>query len=251
MAEEHGARVPAPAPWPAALRLPLYAVLTAAVAVLLTGLGFWIERTEAGLEVASLVQVRAALEHEYLASGGGQRFAADLLCAWPWVLAAFVRAGRLATLRHWRQAFGRILLLSALVVFFNFFGQAVRHGGELTDESLRLVLASTVACVPPYLALLPVLVVASRLRAGAASALGLVLVVFVLARIAVPDLFSFRPIIDAASRRLLLFPPTFAQRVDLFTPMLVLWGVFTALEVRFEAREHRPGEPAPAPSAPE
>jgi len=146
-------------------------------------------------------------------------------------------------MRRRGRAFSRILVLSGLAVFFNLFGQAVRHGGGLDADSIRIVLAATVAAVPPYLALLPGLVLAGRLATGAAGALGLALVGFVVARVAVPDLFSGRLHIDTASGNVFILPPTFELRVDLFTPMLALWGIFTAIELRVEARRRGGGEP--------
>jgi hypothetical protein len=242
MPEERDRIESAPAPWPAPVRLAVHALLAGLLAVLLAGVRLWIERNASGLQMASPARVLSALRTEYLETEGGRRLLADALCAWPWVLAAFSRAGRLGSMRRRGGALSRILVLTGLAVFFNLFGQAVRLGGGTDEDSIRTVLAGTVAAVPPYLALLPVLILATRLPTAAAGAFGLGLLAFAVARVAVPDMFSWRPVVDAASGKVFIFPPTVEQRIDLFTPMLALWGIFTALELRTEARR-RGGEP--------
>ena len=124
-----------------------------------------------------------------------------------------------------------VLTLTGLTVFFNLFGQAVRTQGELDEESVRKVLAYTVAFLPAYLAFLPALVCFNRLKGGGWIALLLVLPLYVGALLAAPALFQ-NAVYTTADGQILIWPPHHEAQIAVVTPTLGLWGVFTLLEWR-------------------
>lgn len=218
---------------PFPVRLAAYLLPAAVGVVVVTALGFWVTRSPHSTHFEVWGRVLEQLRGEYLGDGGARRLLADLLCIFPWSLAAFGRSGRLATFAAAPRGMGFGLRILALTVFFNLFGHAVRGPGEVNMESVRLMLAYTVALSPPYVAFAAALIVFSRLPGRALTAWALVLVSVLVCRLLLPDLFGGQPVVDTAGR-VLIFPPTPEARMALLAPLLGVWGVFTLIELRIQ-----------------
>jgi hypothetical protein len=220
--------------WPAPVRFPVYALFAFVLTVVLTGLSFCLDPSQEKNGWRAIDEIVSLVRREYLGPGGGSRFVADWLCALPWVIAAFSRSPRLGSMRASPSAGGASLVLKVvgLTVVFGLLGQTVRNAGEVTEQNIRLVLAYTVAFLPPYLAFGPALVLFNRIKGGGFTALALVLPFVVAARMHVPSLFEVHIYADAAGR-VAIFPPGLDKAVNVFTPMLAIWGIFALIEMRF------------------
>lgn len=217
--------------FPFPVRLAVYLAPALIGVVVVSALGFWVTRSPQASHAEIWCTVVEQLRAEYLGDGGSRRFLADLLCIFPWSFAAFVRSGRLATFWPTPRGVDLVLRILGLTIFFSLFGHAVRGTGEVSIESLRVVLAHTVALSPPYLAFSAALLVLSRLPGRAMTAWALVLAFVLVFRLLLPDLFAGQPIVDRAGR-VLIFPPTPEARMALLGPLLGVWGLFTLLELR-------------------
>jgi hypothetical protein len=220
--------------FPLPVRLAAYLAPAVLGTVAATALGFWVTRTPESTHLEVWSRVLEQLRAEYLGSGGARRFLADLLCVFPWSLAAFVRSGRFATFARAPHGIGLVLRVLGLTLFFNVFGHAVRGPWDVTAENVRMLLANTVALSPSHVAFSAAAVVFSRLPGRALTAWGLVLVSVLLFRLLLPDLFGGQPVVDGATGRVLIFPPTPEARMALLGPLLGVWGLFTLLELRID-----------------
>jgi hypothetical protein len=220
--------------WPAPVRYPVYALLALVLAVLLSGIAFCLDPSQEGNGWRAIDEIVSLVRQDYTGSGGGGRLFADWLCALPWVLAAFSRSPRLGSMHSDPSAGGTSLVLkvAGLTVVCVLLGQTVRNAGEVTEQNIRLVLAHTVAFLPLYLAFGPALVLFNRIKGGGFTALGLVLLFTLAARMHLPAMFEV-PIYFNAEGRVTIFPPGLDRAAHVFTPMLAIWGIFTLIEMRF------------------
>ena len=223
--------------WIAPVRIAVHGTVALVLAVILQCLTTWW-----GLENGILGwhdSVKSLwMQRPVPGSSGGLRWlVADLLTVFPWSLAAFSRSPCLAPGGRITSSIRLILRLVAMTVFFNFFGQSVRLGGDLELESVRLVAASMVAYLPPMLAFLPGLVVFNRLKSGGPGAVLLILPLYF--GFLVGARAMFEPTLYFQADQVLLFPPLYEQRMDVLGPMLGIWGVLTMIELRCEATGRR------------
>jgi len=234
---------------PAPVRYPVYALLALVLAVLLSGIAFCLDSSPEKNGWRAIDEIVSLVRQDYSGSGGGRRLFADWLCALPWVLAAFSRSPRLGSMASGPSAGGTSLVLkvAGLTVVCGLLGQTVRNAGEVTEHDIRLVLAHTVAFLPPYLAFGPALVLFNRIKGGGFTALALVLPFALAARMLVPAMFEVSIYFNAEGRVAIL-PPDLDKAVNVFTPMLAIWGIFTLIEMRFDhvargGSGRRPGGP--------
>lgn len=224
--------------WPAPVRFTVYGAVAAALALVLARLAAW-----QGLENGILIWHGPDRPPTLIARPGLwtrpglQWLAADMLCLFPWALAAFSRSPRLAPRGALTSSVRTVLWLGAMAIFFSFFGQSVRKGGTPDWENIHRVLATLVAFLPPVLAFQPGLLWLGRLRTGGFGALVLILPLVFLCMAGAPALFQ--PTLYLEAGHLRLFPPSYPQGMDVLAPMLGIWGLFTMLEIRFEAAARR------------